>query len=189
MTELNKSLGVTQTNIDNIVESLYQHLSHNGLPLPFEREDALEQIVEHFGGKIEFVPKEDGKANLIHIKEAGCFTIYLPKENGYLHNRFIIGHELGHYFLHYILKGIQEEARARMHSHIENKDTKVEKEASDFSASFLLPKKQVLQKYQELKNDSSLEENDDLGIIKHLAASFSVSIDTTRKRWSVVSRD
>lgn len=66
-------------------------------------EDKLIQFVENLGGKIVY---DDELAWHVNVKQAlqirgeNDFTIHFSKYSGPLHDRFVIAHELGHYFIH-----------------------------------------------------------------------------------------
>lgn len=64
--------------------------------------------------------------------------------------RFVIAHELGHYFLHYLDNALDYEG---MYAHRENRKGKnsQEQEADYFAACLLMPKDLFSERYRELK--------------------------------------
>lgn len=130
----------------------------------------LQRVVELFGGELvvhEYheLLKDTGS---IAVHGPGSFTIVLPSYTSPLRDRFTIGHELGHYFLH-SNQGEQPLCAARSGS-----SSRVEYEANWFSAALLMPEAQFREAAEELGNGPML------------AAHFRVSEDAARVRGKVL---
>lgn len=85
--------------------------------------------------------------------------------------RFVIAHEIGHYFLHYIDNAAKYNG---MYAHRENAKGKghEEQEADYFAACLLMPKELFSEKYTELNKDGKLS-NSELSVL--LAKEFIVT--------------
>src|ERR1700733_11745588 len=79
----------------------------------------------------------DSTAGSIVIDGVNRFTIYLPKHTSRERDRFTIGHELGHYVLHFLWPNHQGEKIAKL-SATRYGTTRPEWEANWFAAAFLM---------------------------------------------------
>ena len=105
--------------------------------------ESLEQTVQRIGGEIKYL--EDGfieddnlslESGSLLVHDITDFTIILPSFTSRLRDRFTIGHELGHYFLH-SSQGQRPILASRYGS------GRLEWEANWFSAGFLMPEEKV----------------------------------------------
>ena len=55
------------------------------------------ELLNRLGGEIEV----ENRAESLHVRDAGDFTVFVPTHTSLLRDRFTIAHELGHYFLHW----------------------------------------------------------------------------------------
>lgn len=97
--------------------------------------DELEPLVGKLGGSIRYLSAGDmpeATSASIEVERVGRFTIFLPDYTSHLRDRFSIGHELGHYVLHFPLVGGPMKA-ARYGT------GRTEWEANWFAAGLLLP--------------------------------------------------
>lgn len=93
----------------------------------------LQPIVERLGGHIIYETLEALGSASILVRRQGDFEIFLPHDTSAERDRFSIAHELGHYMLHFPMKGQQPMVAQRFGS------TRVEWEANWFAAGFLMP--------------------------------------------------
>lgn len=89
------------------------------------------------GGNVE-VAEPDERIKFGYLRVPGSatskFDIFLSPYTGDLHDRFTMAHELGHYFLHYLLP----KRSAPLVIHREGKN-RAESEANWFAEGFLMP--------------------------------------------------
>lgn len=129
--------------------------------LKFRPGAALEPIVEQLGGEISYRSRhsvEEGDASLI-VKKKGSFQIFLSSTTGMERDRFSIAHELGHYFLHYIVKKMSTPMRATRFG-----NDRVEWEANWFAGAFLMPEADFRSAFERFSKD-----------LDRIAAHFDVS--------------
>jgi len=101
----------------------------------------LEPIVKNLGGDITYqslVDLEFSSSGSIEVLNDGEFHIFLAAHTSELRDRYTIGHELGHYVLHFLYPRangdkIDQLRAARYGSGL------VEYEANWFAAGFLMP--------------------------------------------------
>ena len=121
-----------------IDETLYQYGEYLGEVLGYKPGEELDKYVKRLGGNIHYstslTEDESRKDGSIEIKGYRDFDIYLPNFTGSLRDRFTIGHELGHYFLH--SKGGKITGKLARYG-----TSLIEYEANCFSAGFLMPEK------------------------------------------------
>lgn len=125
------------------------------------------QLVRELGGRIhlqEITDWIDGKSSgSIFVHHRFDFDICLPTYTSPLRDRFTVGHELGHYFLH-SEQGDQAIVAFR------NGSTRIEWEANWFSAALLMPRNDFITLAKLSKSDAAL------------AGYFGVSQDAVRVR-------
>lgn len=110
----------------------------------------LEPIVRAIGGRIEYeaVDPWGDEAGSIFIDGLGNFRIVLPSHTSGARDRFTVAHELGHYFLHFLLA---EESNHHLPMKAQRYGSGlVEYEANIFAASFLMPEETFKEKHAEL---------------------------------------
>jgi Zn-dependent peptidase ImmA (M78 family) len=115
-------------------------------------ETDLEQVVSSLGGRIDYesIDPWSDESGSIYIEEVGDFRIVLPSHTSLTRDRFTVAHELGHYFLHFLLP------HSTKHTPVTPMRAKrfgsglVEIEANIFAASFLMPAELFATKYAEL---------------------------------------
>lgn len=69
--------------------------------------------------------------------------------------RFIIAHELGHYFLHYVDNASNYNGMYAMREHKKGKDD-IENDADFFAACLLMPRKIFTERFNQLKKEPSV---------------------------------
>lgn len=96
---------------------------------------SLDDAVNSLGGKTYYLSVLNAKEHddgSICVRRQGDFDVFLSPFTAYTRDKFTIGHELGHYFLHYPL--IQAPMRASRYG-----TGRREWECNWFSAAFLMP--------------------------------------------------
>lgn len=133
----------------------------------------LSTVVESLGGSIEykdFWDLQDSSSGSIEIDAPTKFRIYLGMHTSKDRDRFTIGHELGHYVLHYLYpraKGVTvQPTRADRYG-----DGRTEYEANWFAAAFLMPHKDFETYFNEVS-----------GNIGAIAEKFKVSLSAATVR-------
>lgn len=126
----------------------------------------LDSAVEGLGGRVHFLELDDWAehSGSIFVHAPQDFDIILPYYTSPLRDRFTIGHELGHYFLH-SKQGEIPLVAARKGS------GRLEWEANWFAAALLMPVEEFRQVCVDHKDD-----------IERIAATFGVSRDAARIR-------
>lgn len=102
--------------------------------------------------------------------------ILLNSEYDVKHQRFVVAHELGHYYLH------RDECKNKKNpvfAQIEDDEIGIEAEACRFAAMILMDEKIFSSAYKELKNNS---ENREIEIIRNLSAQFEVPQMAVKRR-------
>jgi hypothetical protein len=101
----------------------------------------LEPLVKKLGGDVvfqDFWDLDDSSSGSIKIESRGEFKIYLGLHTSPDRDRFTIGHEIGHYILHYLYPVSKGQQIGRMQA-ARYGSGRVEYEANWFAASFLMP--------------------------------------------------
>lgn len=90
----------------------------------------IDDLVRQLGGRCEIA---DGPESL-HVRGKGAFTIFIPTSTSMRRDRFTKAHELGHYFLHYLLP------KSGGESHFSRGGrNQAETEANVFASALLMP--------------------------------------------------
>lgn len=110
----------------------------------------LEPLVRSLGGRIEVetIDPWSDESGSIYVDGDADFRIVLPSHTGVTRDRFTVAHELGHYFLHFVLPHKHSKSVGPMFAKRFGTGL-VEKEANVFAASFLMPSEQFREKYSE----------------------------------------
>lgn len=134
-------------------------------------------IVERLGGGIIYQTFSDlqfSAAGSIEVRGEGDFKIYLATHTSEARDRYTIGHELGHYVLHYLNPRLNGEPIERLKAARYGTDL-VEYEANWFAAGFLMPAAKFRCKYNKLDRNIDL-----------VAALFRVSTQACKTRAKVL---
>ncbi|MDO5052103.1 MAG: ImmA/IrrE family metallo-endopeptidase [Pseudoclavibacter sp.] len=105
---------------------------HHGIYDDRGRAD-IEALLERLGGRVEASPSMVAHEALV-VEERGRFRVVLPPATSARRDRFTIAHELGHYFLHYLLPKKSGPERFRRGAR-----NRAETQANIFAASLLMP--------------------------------------------------
>ncbi|WGS85729.1 ImmA/IrrE family metallo-endopeptidase [Methylomonas sp. UP202] len=139
-----KSCNLPRSAINKFSKEVIKHFNYNP-------GDDLLPIVQTLGGCIIYDDlwglKESDSGSIV-IEKPNDFRIILANHTSQLRDRFTICHELGHYFLHYLLPGIQAPMRAARYG-----QNKAETEANWFAASFLMPEEEFRNYYEEVSGN------------------------------------
>lgn len=109
------------------------------------------------------------------VKENSSIQIYINRVDSMEGKRFTIAHELGHYFLSDLS---EKDEYVDLHSEISANKTIEEKKADLFARSLLMPRDEVVNRYQVYKNIGFDEEL----IVRKIAEYFYVSRTVAKQR-------
>ncbi|MBD9359905.1 ImmA/IrrE family metallo-endopeptidase [Methylomonas fluvii] len=128
-----ESCNLPRAEINNFSKAVTKHFSYNP-------GDDLLPIIQALGGCIIYDDlwdlKESNSGSIV-IEKPGDFRVILANHTSQLRDRFTICHELGHYFLHYLLPDKETPMRAARYG-----QNRAETEANWFAASFLMPEEE-----------------------------------------------
>jgi len=88
--------GFSEEQINEFVSKIVEVINPGGGSVdPFD-------VVKKIGGRVTSLPPSEWVENkyISKVEDDGSFTIFLPNYVSPLKNRFIVAHELGHFFLH-----------------------------------------------------------------------------------------
>lgn len=137
--------------------------------------DDIATVVGKFGGDIayqDFWELEDSDSGSIRVESDCSFRITLANHTSSERDRFTVAHELGHFFLHFLMpraEGKLEISRGLQAQRFGTGQT--EYEANWFAASFLMPQADFKNSYVEHGGNLNL-----------LAPRFSVSLSAAAIR-------
>ncbi|MFJ9313758.1 ImmA/IrrE family metallo-endopeptidase [Pimelobacter simplex] len=112
----------------------------------------VHRLVRKLGGR---VAHSNGDESL-RVRSDSDFTVYVPETTSPRRDRFTIAHELGHYFLHYLLprrhaEELEDEEELRFARGGRNR---AETEANVFAASLLMPETEFRKIYRQFDKDA-----------------------------------
>ncbi|QRF90883.1 hypothetical protein CLH39_11855 [Alcaligenes faecalis] len=113
----------------------------------------LRPIVRAMGGEIEIHDLSGSSSGSIEMWPEG-FCISLPLHTGPLRDRFTIAHELGHWVLHYVGVGADENGGPMIATRYGT--GRVETEANWFAAAFLMPNEEFRGAWRRHSGDLSV---------------------------------
>lgn len=85
------------------------------------------------------------------INQDGSFTVFVPLTTSPLRDNFTIAHELGHYFLHFLIPF--ERGRDPERHFQRGGSSRLETEANVFAAALLMPAEEFRAAYGQLQGD------------------------------------
>jgi hypothetical protein len=174
---VSKPFGGTGEQIEGLAHALRERLiKHLRLqPSGLDVDSFLRSVVKVFGGTIEVsnapTPAEEPGGSLT-IVATGQFVIRLSPYTSPIRDHFTIGHELGHYFLHYD-HASPPPMPVSFHRYGSGP---IETQANRFAAAFLMPRDEFIAKMTEFNHDTYA-----------VAGYFGVSEPAVRIRASYVS--
>lgn len=203
----NKITGLQRLSANQIEETTKKiHLDYKGISMPIVKEDLYKYIERKFGLKFCF----EYSSEMTTSKILGCYS---KKENAIFINSkelltnqlsFVLGHELGHYYLHNNLLFNQEaydDFKDAEYDFIENKHLLVndknwiEWQASKFAIFLFLPKDSFIyhfntfrrelgiRNYQHIFLDNQqINQNDYNQTVNYLSQTFDVSKTSVKYR-------
>ena len=127
----------------------------------FEAGSDLEGFVADRGGRIRYQDiweLDSSESGSIEVRDDDDFVITLAAHTSRERDQFTIAHELGHYYLHYLLPKLRGKPVGPLRAARYGGD-RAEIEANWFAASFLMPKDEFLQAYRDANGDVSLVAN------------------------------
>jgi predicted transcriptional regulator len=143
MSEVLESAGLTNSAVAEYAERVG---AHHKIYASSGSAD-IAQLVAALGGRVE-TSSALLAPEALTVHERGRFTIHLPALTSDRRDRFTIAHELGHYFLHYLLPGETGEKKFGRGS-----QNRPETEANIFAASLLMPAQAYQRAFEEHGND------------------------------------
>lgn len=149
-----------RSEINKISKAVIMHFN-------YKAGDDLLPIVQALGGCIIYDDlwelKESDSGSVV-IESPTEFRIILANHTSRLRDRFTICHELGHFFLHYLLPKKQTPMRAARYG-----QSRAETEANWFAASFLMPEEEF-KNYYNAVNGELLLLSDEFQVSQQAAA-------------------
>lgn len=130
----------------------------------------LRRVVADLGGEIEIVDFVDlgmgriSDSGSLLIRSEDDFVIRLSDSTGVRRDNFTIGHELGHFLLHYLVDPSTSKSGEVTYYAERHGTGRIEWEANWFAAGFLMPEAKFRAAFDEVESD-----------LVRLAARFSVS--------------
>ncbi len=118
--------------------------------------DNIYETVSNLGGKIkhhDFWDLSDTEDGSLVIEEDGTFIIHLPNHTTKARDKFVISHELGHFFLHYLIPNVQNNSKFKLKAQRYGGDTYSDYEANWFACSFLMPKNEFSKTCEKYRFD------------------------------------
>ena len=146
----------------NLSKSAIEKLSEEiARELDFTKDSDLIDLVTELGGLVSVSDEwqDNESAGSLIVKSPTRFEIRVPSHTSVERDRFTIAHELGHYFVHYLLAGMASEENivfeARRYG-----SKREEWEANWFAAAFLMPENEFRTTFAEFhKNIVSVARN------------------------------
>lgn len=161
--------GLSKSQISDMAENI-------ALKLGYHYGGDIEKIVKDLGGKIlyqDIFDLDSSDSGSIVINNPTDFEITLALHTSKERDRFTIAHELGHYFLHYLLYNFNNQANSGNKKFKASRygSGKTETEAHWFAASFLMPEESFKEEFHKLD-----------GNYIELAEKFGVSLSACKVR-------
>jgi hypothetical protein len=140
--------GTSSSTLSNsaIAEYAERVGAHHGIYNEAGKAD-VKHLVELLGGRVEVAPEMFAREAL-SVHSPGQFTVHLPPITSDRRDRFTIAHELGHYFLHYLLPNEQTSMTFGR-----GNQNRAETEANLFGASMLMPAKPFARAFETHGSD------------------------------------
>ena len=140
---LAEASGLSKVAVGKFAEQVAAHLE-------FRPCDDMNLLISKLGGRIEYANtfSDDAEHGSLFVDAASDFKIIVPIHTSPNRDRFTIAHELGHYFLHFVLPHQQTGAPLKLKA-LRKGSERVEWEANWFAASFLMPEQEFRQTFAE----------------------------------------
>lgn len=155
----------SKTAVSSIAEKLAKILGYT------PRVNLENLIQENLGGQIiyqDFWDMASTNEGSLQIQFPGKFQIFLGSHMNRERNLFLMAHDLGHYFLHYLLPVQAGNAPASMNVPRYSSNERIDFEANWFAASFLMPIRIFEDCFRECHGDM-LKISDHFGVARHTA--------------------
>nr|WP_314528506.1 ImmA/IrrE family metallo-endopeptidase [uncultured Brevundimonas sp.] len=131
--------------IHHIAESIASQLG-------YKPGDDLHELVSKVGGRVKVettLLQDPTHSGSLYVDSLNDFEILVPSHTSLARDRFTVAHELGHYYLHYVLPreaGTLEDVKVVA---LRKGSTRIEWEANWFAAAFLMPAQIFSKSYRE----------------------------------------
>jgi Zn-dependent peptidase ImmA (M78 family) len=126
--------------------------------LGFEPGENIHEVVENLGGEIlveNLLLEDPAQCGTLYVDGPEDFRIVVPSHTSSVRDRFTIAHELGHFFLHYLLANDEDDLVGKKIIAYRKDSERVEWEANWFAAAFLMPEELFKEKFRATKDDLS----------------------------------
>jgi len=140
---------LTKGQIHEFGEAVAAHLN-------YEPGADLGSIVSALGGRVRMEPtllNDPARSGSLYVEGVSDFTIIVPSHTSMLRDRFTIAHELGHYYLHYLIPSQNGSLSQSRVVALRKGSNRIEWEANWFAAAFLMPAGQFRQYYLSQNRD------------------------------------
>lgn len=157
-----------KSKIEELAQKFAQHIG-------YEPGVDLRELVRGLNGQIQYHSfwnlKNTEEGSLV-VEKDKSFFIHLPQHTTLSRDRFVIAHELGHFFLHFLLPRVQKNDESfGLKAPRYSGDQATDYEANWFAAGLLLPEAAFKLKYHRLGGD-----------IVDVADHFGVGVNTAAVR-------
>lgn len=133
----NEASGLSGEAIRSYAEAVVAYPAYRTIRPTIEAGVDVDRLVYLLGGRIEHSDEHGAKLN---VTDRRNFVIRVPRSSHPLYRRQLIAHEVGHYYLHYLLPKREGEWRACF----TGKNEPTEIEANCFARSLLVPSDEYL---------------------------------------------
>jgi Zn-dependent peptidase ImmA (M78 family) len=142
--------GIAKSAIYRFGEATAQRLGYTA-------RDDLHDLVARMGGEIDVEDTllvDPEIAGSLYVDAPGKFRIVVPSHTSPRRDRFTIAHELGHYFLHYLLPRKDNPDAPERVVAFRSGSKRIEWEANWFAAAFLMPEADFKAAFDEFEGDA-----------------------------------
>lgn len=126
--------------------------------LEFEPGGDLNELVDSLGGQVivkDTIFDDPEQSGSLYVDDIDSFRIIIPSHTSPKRDRFTIAHELGHFFLHYLLPDRHLDLTSKKMLALRKDSDRVEWEANWFSSAFLMPSDAFKTQFRVLDGDIS----------------------------------
>lgn len=156
-----------ENQIEKMVSDVY--IDANIIDIPVK----LSSVIQHYGFKLYRAELPNEESGLIIVSDEivekynSNKVIIVNSKHSVRRRRFTVAHELAHYIFH-------QNENIFAHRDDGNQHDFEEKNANSFASAFLMPKKDVIRKVKEFRNNYCREVSDSV-LISSIADEFNVS--------------
>lgn len=127
--------------------------------LKFEPGGDVYALVARLGGvvRVEDTLTEDPeRSGSLFVNTPKDFSIVIPAHTSELRDRFTIAHELGHFFLHYMLRRHKQGEFSAPMMALRKGSDRIEWEANWFAAAFLMPAQEFSDEFKRVGGQAAV---------------------------------